>query len=110
MISEIFLHIGLHKTATTSIQKTLFLKKNSKLLEAHGYFYPKHWPDNHSIPLYSIFCDFPEKYHINIKKGYSINEIKKVNEAYLESLEQEIKKNKMLETNYFRRRYFKTFI
>ena len=94
MISEIFLHIGLHKTGTTSIQNTLFFKKNSKLLEDHGYLYPKHWPANHSIPIFSIFCDFPEKYHINIKKEYSINEIKKVNEVYLESLEKEIKKTK----------------
>jgi len=95
MISEIFLHVGLHKTATSSIQKTLFLKENSKLLEDNDYLYPKHWPINHSIPIFSIFADSPEKFHINIKKGYSIQEIKKVNEEYLESLEQEIKKNKM---------------
>ncbi len=92
VISEIFLHVGLHKTASTSIQNTLFLKKNSKFLEDNDYLYPKHWPANHSMPIYSNFCNYPEKYHINIRKGYSIKEIKKVNEAYLNSLEQEIKK------------------
>ena len=90
MISEIFLHVGLHKTASSSIQDTLFSKKNSKFLEENDYLYPKHWPANHSIPLYSNFCDHPEKYHINIKKGYGMEETKKANEAYLQSIEKEI--------------------
>ena len=90
MISEIFLHVGLHKTATTSIQKTLSFYNNKKFLENNNYIYPTCWPVNHSIPLYSTFCDHPEKYHINIKKGYEINKIKKVNKEYLDELEDEI--------------------
>ena len=95
VISEIFLHVGLHKTGTTSIQNTLFSKMNSKFLEDNGYLYPKHWPSNHSIPLYSSFCNHPEKYHINIKKEQGIEEIKKINKEYFYSLKKEIKK-----TNY----------
>lgn len=94
MISEIFLHVGLHKTATTSLQTTLFLKKNSQLLEQVDYFYPKKWPYNHSIPIFSNFCDSPEKYHVNIKKQYGVQEIKNVNRTYLESLKEEIKKTR----------------
>jgi len=93
MISEIFLHVGFHKTATSSIQNTLFSKKNSKFLEDNDYFYPKHWLPNHST-LYSVFSDHPEKWHLNIKKGYSIEEIKKVNETYLHSIEEEIELQK----------------
>ncbi len=91
MISEIFLHVGLPKTATSSIQNTLFSKKNSKFLEENDYFYPKHWPPSHNRPIYSNFCDQPEKWHANKKKKYSIKEIKKSNEAFLHSIEKDIK-------------------
>ncbi len=36
---EIFLHIGIAKTGTTSLQS--FLSSNPKLLRKHGFFYPK---------------------------------------------------------------------
>jgi len=89
-IDEIILHVGLHKTGTTSIQQTLFSDENNKLLEKQNYLYPKYWPSNHSIPVYSIFCNHPEKYHINIKNKYSNSKIKDINERYLERLETEI--------------------
>ena len=75
-IKEIILHVGLHKTATASIQRTLYL--NDELLKKKDYLYPKCWPYNHSIPIYSAFCDHPENYHINIKKKYSKEDIKKI--------------------------------
>ncbi len=90
VISEIFLHVGFHKTATSSIQNTLFSKKNSEFLEDNDYLYPKYWPANHSR-LYSSFCDHPEKWHMNIKRGYDNEEIKKVDEEYLHNIEKEIK-------------------
>ncbi|XEC93759.1 hypothetical protein AB6A23_20745 [Paenibacillus tarimensis] len=89
-INEIILHVGLHKTGTTSIQQTLFLKGNSNFLESKGYLYPNSWNVNHSIPVYNLFCDHPEKYHINIKNEYSIAEIRDINKRYLKRLEAEI--------------------
>src|SRR3989304_5866607 len=74
-VSEIILHVGLHKTGTSSIQETLFLNENNKILKNHGFLYPKNWVPNHSIPVYSAFCDNPEKYHANIKLGYNLSEI-----------------------------------
>jgi len=94
-VSEIILHVGLHKTGTSSIQETLFLNENNKILKNHGFLYPKNWVPNHSIPVYSAFCDNPEKYHANIKLGYNLSEIEEINKNYLIKLEKEIKENKL---------------
>jgi hypothetical protein len=72
MIKKIFIHIGVHKTASTSIQQVLGM--NSDLLETNGMLYPKfNFTNkdifNHSIPFYGMFCDAPEKYHANLKNG-----------------------------------------
>ena len=84
MIKKIYLHIGLHKTGTTSIQNAL--SQNRASLYKMGYLYPefrmgKKCIANHSIPVYSMFCSEPEKYHINIMFGYtdpaSINNLHK---------------------------------
>ena len=82
--------MGLHKTASSSIQKTLFMKKNNKLLEEKGFLYPRCWYPNHSVPMYSTFCDRPEMYHINIKNEYSLEEINRNNKQYLNKLKTEI--------------------
>jgi hypothetical protein len=37
---EIILHIGLHKTGTTSIQETLWDKENEAHLASEGISYP----------------------------------------------------------------------
>ncbi len=92
MISEIFLHVGIPKTGTTSIQRTLFSKMNSEFLEDNDYLYPKHWPENHSIFILNNFSDHPEKLIENINKRYGIEEIKKINEESFYRLEKEIKK------------------
>lgn len=87
-MKEIILHAGLHKTGTTSIQNTLFTQ--SKSLENEGILYPKCWVPNHSIPLYSAFCDNPEQYHMNIREGYTNEQIKGNNEKNLSDLEFEL--------------------
>lgn len=94
-ITEIILHAGMHKTGTTSIQNTLFNTFNNKLLEKKDYLYPLSWHNNHSVPIFSAFCEYPENYHINIKKGYSIAEITDINKRYLESLRMEIAKREL---------------
>lgn len=85
------MHAGLHKTGTTSIQHTLFSDENQKILQKEGLLYPKLWPNNHSIPLFSIFSSNPEKYHINIRKGLDSEQVKLLNKRYLSSLDGEIK-------------------
>lgn len=71
-IKNIYLHIGLHKTGTTTIQDNLLLNRN--ILYKKGYLYPEFRigndpVSNHSIPIYSMFCNDPENYHINIMNG-----------------------------------------
>lgn len=77
MIKQIFLHVGFHKTATTSIQKTLH-KNRTQLVDA-GFLYPgfrigNREITNHSEVFYSMFCPEPEKYHMNLAKNYNTTE------------------------------------
>ncbi len=63
-IKKIIIHIGLHKTGTTSIQNTLFF--NKKVLDKNNItYYGKLYPNN-SAPLYSAFCKKPELYYNNV--------------------------------------------
>jgi hypothetical protein len=82
MIKTIYLHIGLHKTATSSIQEALGAAHS--LLEKGGYLYPIFTKrdtiiNNHSEVFYSMFFQKPETYHMNVLYGYnnpeSVNEL-----------------------------------
>lgn len=75
---QIILHMGFHKTATTSIQRTLGIN-NARLLEK-GYLYPDFKLNNevyynHSIPLYGLFSPIPQNYHIYIKMNWRADEL-----------------------------------
>ncbi len=81
---QVILHVGLHKTATSSIQETCL--KNKEVLARQGFFYPEFLFDgsvhsNHSIPIYSLCCDEPESYHVNISKGLFGIELSNVNKS-----------------------------
>jgi hypothetical protein len=77
MTKELYLHLGLHKTASTSFQATC--KANQASLSAQNITYPlfrceqanKEDISNHSIPLFSLFSGKAHKYHINIRWGVS---------------------------------------
>jgi len=74
MIKTIYLHVGLHKTATSSIQETL--GKAHALLAHGGYLYPIFTKRdtilyNHSEVFYSMFFQKPETYHMNVLYGYT---------------------------------------
>ncbi|MFM8374100.1 MAG: hypothetical protein ACKOCO_17130 [Bacteroidota bacterium] len=94
MIKKIYLHIGLHKTATTTIQSTLYSER-SRLAEA-GILYPEFYMgeepvNNHSIPFYSMFCGNPEEYHINVRKDITTEEdVKKLHSDYRKQIESQI--------------------
>lgn len=64
-MKNIILHIGIPKTASSSIQEFLYYNRESLLKE--GVYYPKSWEQNHSCPIQSIFGENPELYHGNIK-------------------------------------------
>lgn len=88
-MKKLIIHVGLHKTATSSIQSTL--AHNRQLLEAQGITYPifnlqDKLIDNHSIPFYSLFCEEPEKYHINIRFNVDIQEQHKAYRAKIDEM------------------------
>ena len=85
-MKQVIIHLGFHKTATSSIQLTCF--KNKDKLEELGFHYPlfnldNRVIDNHSIPFYSLFTSDPYKYHINIKWGVDASEANKKYEEQL---------------------------
>lgn len=53
-IRNIILHVGIVKTASTSIQYSLFTNK-MPYKYAHKYYYPKSWSDNHGL----VLCQVP---------------------------------------------------
>ncbi len=63
MFERAVVHIGLHKTGTTSIQATLH--RHAAALEAdQGVYYPR-LTANHSVILFPLFCDKPQNYYVN---------------------------------------------
>ena len=91
MSKPIYLHLGLHKTATTSFQATC--AKNRDELLRQGFHYPLFICgesaiapfDNHSIPLFSLFSSYPERYPVNIRLG--INNLEETHQLYREQLQ-----------------------
>ena len=86
------MHVGLHKTASSSFQHTCGINKD--LLQSAGIIYPCFSCSranvqsiyNHSIPLYSLFAKNPENYHVNQRWGVS-SDIDEVNSSYENQLE-----------------------
>lgn len=69
----IILHIGLHKTGTSSIQATL--KHNQELLRERGVLYPGFLPANHSQFFINAFSERAEHYHANRRQGLDMTAI-----------------------------------
>lgn len=96
-MKRFILHVGFHKTATSSIQKTC--SKNQKILDRQGYLYPYFYNSfghelvNHSIPLYSAYCKKPELYAVNIKSGET-NRIAEVNARYLNKFDEILREDR----------------
>lgn len=63
----LFLHVGMHKTGTTSIQQTLHAQA-APLQEAGFSWFPAAEP-NHSRAVFSAFTDQPHLYHVNRRHG-----------------------------------------
>lgn len=99
-MKTIYLHMGFHKTATSSFQETC--KRNVNELTRQGFVYPlfnsKHINikenANHSAPIYSLFTNEPQKYHFNVRQ--EVNDVGLLNRDYLSYLEECITSDKDL--------------
>lgn len=72
MKKEVILHVGLHKTGSTSIQLNCW-RYSEQLLSA-GIYYPKFSSDNwenHSVPLSLIFQDNPRAKNHTVNNDYN---------------------------------------
>ena len=92
MAKTIYLHIGLHKTASTSFQATC--AHNRELLNTHDIHYPcfagknQSYPDNHSLPLHTIFSRNAAKHHLHASR--SLDDIEAEKQLYTRQLREAI--------------------
>lgn len=84
MAPQVFLHIGMNKTGSTSIQATLKKFDDGRIRYAHLN------DQNHSIPIYSLFSANKYDYHIHKRLGRSKADIDQLNEGTLKDLEREL--------------------
>jgi len=85
---KIVLHIGLHKTGTTTIQNVLHANRDF-LLRREGVLYPSLTP-NLSTALLTIFRDDPRKLKIDKVAGLTGEEMAARRKKFLNSLDAEI--------------------
>ena len=84
MLKKAFLHIGLHKTGSSSIQASLQGYKHG------GCFYADLGWANHSIPLYTAFSQNANHYHIWTKQGSSAEQVQQIKGQVLRQLDQQL--------------------
>lgn len=92
MITHIDLHLGAHKTGTTSIQETFAASR--ALLAAHGWLYPyfnykSYRENNHSFPLYLMAFEPGDNRNTNPR--FTTAEKKEARETYIGQLHQQIR-------------------
>ena len=83
-MKQVILHIGMHKTGSTSIQSSLkgYLDDRVK--------YASFKEENHSIPLYTIFSEDRYDYHVWKTKGLDKQQIETKRQEYLEIFESDL--------------------
>jgi hypothetical protein len=74
MKRRVIVHIGMHKTGSSSIQHTLY----QRLADA-SFEYADLGCANHSEQIHSLFSSSPERYHLHRKRGRSKEEIERFN-------------------------------
>jgi hypothetical protein len=80
-MKQLFLHVGLPKTATKSIQESLFA--GAEILLKENILYPKYFGINQSIPLFSLFDETPEKHPNHIRNSRDKQKVKQLNQENL---------------------------
>jgi hypothetical protein len=84
-----YVHIGMHKTGTTSIQQTM-ARHRAMLRTQYGVVYPS-VSANHSMPLVSLFCDDPAGYSGNIIAGATDkDEVARRTQGFADSLRMDL--------------------
>lgn len=74
-------HIGMHKTGSSSIQSMLYNQLNDD-----NFHFTKLGGANQSAQIFSLFADHPEKYHGHVARGWMEDEVQRYNEQNLKML------------------------
>ncbi len=84
---EAIVHVGVHKTGTSSIQRVM-RRYRSRLLE-QGFLYPGFAPNHYDI--HTAFCSNPLRYHMVRGRGLkTLEEVDELRARVLGSIEQEL--------------------
>jgi hypothetical protein len=83
-MKEVILHIGMHKTGTSSIQNSM------KGVGGDGIRVARFTEVNHSIPMYTMFSENRYNYHVWKNRGFTVNEIDRKKDEFFKILEEEI--------------------
>ena len=78
------IHIGMHKTGSTSIQISLHKFEDSE------FCYAKLGPANHSLAIYSLFSPNPEKHHLHRANNRDTSAVNAYNQLMRKNLENSI--------------------
>lgn len=84
MITEVVLHIGMHKTGTSAIQSCLKNYDNGSIRMARLQ------DINHSVPIYSLFSESKYNYFMHQSLGLDKNEIDEYNRKSKNQLDKEL--------------------
>ena len=93
-----YLHLGFHKTASTSFQFTC--SRNRELLSSFGITYPifnclaakKLLSNNHQLLIYPLYCKNPKSYRAFIRWNL-IDQMEEVINSYRQQLEECLEKS-----------------
>lgn len=88
---EAIVHVGVHKTGTSSIQRVM-RRYRDRLLE-QGFLYPGFAPNHYDI--HTAFCSHPLRYHMVRGRGLkTLEEVDDLRRQVLGSVEQELTQTK----------------
>ncbi|MBM75775.1 MAG: hypothetical protein CMK59_10270 [Proteobacteria bacterium] len=97
-IKQIYIHAGLHRTATTSVQRTLFHGIDYLTTIGEGYWYPLSWclgvGRNQGVVVISMFSKKSDRYQFHSVANRSKEEIRAFNKDKLAGFIKEAKATK----------------
>ncbi len=90
MSRKVIIHIGMHKTGTSSIQRNLYKKLQDPYFEYLKLDKLPHWmpKDNHSVIIVSLFAKNPEEFHFFKNRGITSIQIQKINEIIKQEMKE----------------------
>lgn len=90
---RVILHVGPEKTASSSIQYTLYKYENKNIFDKNNICYIKEWFSNNGFNIESVFSSNPYNTEHNIRFNYSNEEVDKINDDLRNTLISNLQSN-----------------